>query len=270
MLMNPNHSHIDSYANLVSIITPAFNSGRFIAETIQSVQNQSYQSWEMIIVDDCSDDSTEEIVHSFKKNDDRIKYFRNSSTKGAAFSRNLAVGMAKGKWIAFLDSDDLWHPHKLEKQLDFMLKNNYHFSYTEYSEINDKSEEIGRLISGPKVISKNMMLAFCWPGCLTVMYDAHLMRHIEFPDIKINEDYAFWIKISEKTNCYLLDENLAKYRRHQSSLSNLPYIRLIKWHYLMFRKALDKNILSSIMLTFVNIIFGTYKKIFFKKNIKSL
>ena len=106
----------------VSIITPTFNSERFIAETIVSVQAQTYQDWEMIIVDDCSTDRTAEIVASFQEKDSRIKYFHNATNKGSAFSRNLALQNAKGKWIAFLDSDDLWHPEKLEKQIEFMKK----------------------------------------------------------------------------------------------------------------------------------------------------
>jgi hypothetical protein len=146
-----------------------------------------------------------------------------------------------------------------------MLKNNYNFSYTNYCEINDNSEETGLLITGPKIINKNKMIAYCWPGCLTVMYNAEYVGLIQCPEIKINEEYALWIKISRMTNCYLLNENLAKYRRHSNSLSNRSYVKLIKWHYLMFRKAENKNIFSALFFTLVNIIFGTYKKIFYRK-----
>ena len=249
----------------VSIITPTFNSERFIAETILSVQAQTYQDWEMIIVDDCSTDRTAEIVASFQEKDSRIKYFYNSTNKGSAFSRNLALQNAKGKWIAFLDSDDLWHPEKLEKQIEFMTKNNYHFSYTNYCEIDENSKETGILITGPKVISNKLMKAYCWPGCLTVMYDAEKVGIMQTVDIKINEEYALWIKITKKTNCYLLDENLAKYRRHNKSLTSQSYFKLIKWHYLMFRKSENRNAVSSCVLTFVNLVFGTYKKIFYRK-----
>ena len=115
--------------DLVSVITPAFNSGRFIAETINSVLSQTYQNWELIIVDDGSTDETVRIVKSFQEKDNRIKLFENESNKGSAFSRNLALRNAKGKWIAFLDSDDIWHPEKLEKQIKFMTENNCHFSF---------------------------------------------------------------------------------------------------------------------------------------------
>jgi glycosyltransferase involved in cell wall biosynthesis len=248
----------------VSIITPTYNSERFIAETIVSVQAQTYQDWEMIIVDDCSTDKTAEIVSSFQEKDSRIKYFYNSTNKGSALSRNLALQKAKGKWIAFLDSDDIWHPEKLEKQIEFMTKNNYHFSYTNYCEIDENSKETGILITGPKVITDKLMIAYCWPGCLTVMYDAEKVGIIQTVDIKINEEYALWIKIAKNLNCYLLDENLAKYRRHNKSLTSQSYFKLIKWHYLMFRKSENRNVVSSLILTLVNIIFGTYKKVFYR------
>lgn len=254
----------DLKMNLVSIITPAYNSEKFIAETITSVLNQTYQNWEMIIVDDCSTDKTAEIVHFFQEKDSRIIYLKNEINRGSAYSRNVALQKAKGRWIAFLDSDDVWLPHKLEKQIEFMEKNNYHFSYTNYCEIDEQSNEIGILLTGPEIITRNNMLAYCWPGCLTIMYDAEYVGLVQAPEIKINEEYALWINISKKTDCYLLDDNLAKYRRHSESLSHQSYFKLIKWHYLMFRK-LDNNVIVSLIFTIGNLIFGTYKKIFFRK-----
>ena len=126
--MNTNipSQHPSPSPTLVSIITPTFNCEKFIAETILSVQAQTYQDWELLIVDDCSTDKTVEIISSFQEKDSRIKYFYNTTNKGSAISRNIALQNAKGKWIAFLDSDDLWHPEKLEKQIEFMKKNNYH------------------------------------------------------------------------------------------------------------------------------------------------
>jgi glycosyltransferase involved in cell wall biosynthesis len=232
------------------------------------VQAQTYKDWEMIIVDDCSTDRTAEIVASFQEKDSRIKYLYNSTNKGSAFSRNLALQKAKGKWIAFLDSDDLWHPEKLEKQIEFMTRNDIHFSYTNYCEIDESSKEVGVLISGPEVITNKLMRAYCWPGCLTVMYDAEFLGLMQTAEIKINEEYALWIKISSVANCHLLDENLAKYRRHNNSLTDKSYLELTKWHYIMFRVAEGKNIIASLLLTLGNLIFGTYKKIFFRKKYK--
>ena len=111
-----------------------------------------------------------------------------------------------------------------------------------------------------------MMKAYCWPGCLTIMYDAKKIGLIQSADLEINEEYSIWIKASNKSNCYLLDENLAKYRRHSQSLSNRSYFNLIKWHYLLFRKSENKNIITSILLTINNIFFGIIKKIIYRRN----
>ena len=120
--------------NLVSIIMPSYNTGRFISETIESVLVQTYSNWELIIVDDCSTDNTDEVVKNYLS-DDRIHYIKNEINSGAAVSRNRALREANGKWIAFLDSDDLWEPDKLNKQIAFMENNDYHFSYTNYIQI---------------------------------------------------------------------------------------------------------------------------------------
>ena len=127
---------------LVSIIMPSFNTGKFIKETIDSVINQTYRNWELIIIDDCSTDNTNEVVK--KINDSRIIYLKNEVNSGAAVSRNKALREAKGRWIAFLDSDDLWKNDKLEKQINFMKKNNYYFSYTDYIEIDENGNSNGR------------------------------------------------------------------------------------------------------------------------------
>lgn len=246
--------------DLVSIVTPTYNCGKFITETIESVIGQTYKNWEMIIVDDCSKDNTQEIVKKYLKNDKRIKYIKFEKNQGAAIARNTAIREAKGRYIAFLDSDDLWSKNKLEKQINFMNKNNYDFTYTNYEEIDENSKLLGIRVTGPKEITKKGMYNYCWPGCLTVMYDAEKIGLIQIKDIKKNNDYAMWLKICKKTNCYLLDENLAMYRKRAGSISNHGYTLLIKWHYKLYRDVEHKNIIFSLFNTFRNIIFGIYKK----------
>ena len=168
---------------LVSIIMPSYNTAKFIYETIDSDLTQTYTNWELIIVDDCSTDNTDEVVKSFLS-DDRIKYIKNEKNSGAAFSRNRALCEAKGKWIAFLDSDDLWLPEKLEKQIAFMEKNDYRFSYTNYIEIDETANPNGRSVTGPKKVTRHGMYNYCWMGCLTVMYDAETVGLIQIADIK--------------------------------------------------------------------------------------
>lgn len=252
---------------LVSIITPSWNCGRFVEETLQSILAQTYAHWELLFQDDCSTDNTQQIVLAYAEKDARIKYACNPQNSGAAITRNNALKRAKGKWIAFLDSDDLWLPNKLEEQLKFMVDNNYAFSYTNYSEINEQSHELGKIITGPKHITKYEMYAYCWPGCLTVMYNRETIGNIQIKSIEKNNDYALWLKVIQYADCHLLDKTLAKYRKRTGSISNHSYVQLIKWHYRLFHESEQRNMLLSTVLTIGNLIFGTLKKILYIKNI---
>lgn len=249
----------------VSIITPTYNCGAFIEETIRSVQHQTYRNWELIIVDDCSTDNTEEIVKQFLSEDSRIRYFRLDSSSGAAVARNVALRKVSGEWIAFLDSDDLWDDKKLETQLVFMEEKGISFSYTPYREINEQSEETGVIVRGPKRISKLGMWAYCWPGCLTVMYNADKVPLLQIPTIRKNNDYIMWLKLIRYMDCYLCPDILASYRKRSGSISNQSKLSLVKWHYNMF-KALGCSDISSIWHTFVNLICGVFKKIVYVSN----
>ena len=243
---------------------PSYNTANYISDSIQSVLNQTYENWELIIVDDCSNDNTLEVLSKF--NDKRIRVIVNEKNSGAALSRNKALKDAKGKWIAFLDSDDLWETNKLAKQINFMKENNYHFSYTNYTEIDSDSNLLNIVVSGPKVISKHKMFDFCWPGCLTVMYDRETIGLVQIVDIKKNNDYAMWLQICKKEKCYLLNECLAMYRKGRTgSISSHSYLKLIKWHYRLFRQAEKKNVISSVYYTCKNMFYGILKKIKYVK-----
>lgn len=245
---------------LVSVIMPSYNSGRFITKTINSVRTQTYTNWEIIIVDDCSTDNTRMIINELMKDDPRIRYYRLEKNSGAAVARNKALRMAQGRWIAFLDSDDLWLPEKLEHQLAFMKEHDYSFSYHSYTECDENGNSRNIRISGPNKIGRRGMLAFCWPGCLTVVYNRDTVGLIQIEDIRKNNDYAMWLKVSRTADCYLLNEELAIYRRRQiRSIYRLP--ELIGWHYRLFRKAEHYDTVSSCLLTMLNIICGLYKKV---------
>ena len=246
--------------DLVSIIMPSYNTEAYIAETIESVLAQSYENWELIIVDDCSRDNTDEVVRSYLS-DYRIHYLKNEENKGAAFSRNLALREAKGKWIAFLDSDDLWMPKKLEKQISFMKANGYIFSYTDYEEIAVNGTITGVRVTGPRKVTKTGMYNYCWPGCLTVMYDADEIGLIQIENINKNNDYAMWLKVCQKADCYLLDECLAQYRKGRpGSVSTHSIKTMIGWHYKLYREAEGQSVIASLFNTCRNMIFGFYKK----------
>lgn len=251
---------------LVSIIMPSWNTGRFIAESIQSVIDQTYKKWELLIVDDCSTDNTDEVVSSFK--DYRIKYFKNEKNLGAALTRNRALREAQGEWIAFLDSDDLWTPEKLEKMITFMKENNCSFAYHEYVKIDEESKPLNIYVSGPSVVTKKKMYNYGYPGCLTFMYNAKAMGLIQIKDIKKNNDYAILLKLCKKANCYLLKENLAKYRIRKKSISHDKLSKKLKSHYDLFHLCDEKNAVVALWYACWNMFYGILKKKIYEKELK--
>lgn len=239
---------------------PSYKCSRFIEKSIKSVQSQTYQNWELIIVDDYSGDGTIEIVRAMMKDDKRISIYLNSANSGAAVSRNTALSYAKGRWIAFLDSDDLWAPTKLEKQIRFMVENGYAFSYHEYVEIDEHDIELGIKVSGKPHVNEFDMLACCWPGCLSVMYDAEKIGLIQINDIKKNNDTAMWLKVIRKADCYLLSDCLGKYRRRANSITPKPLWQRIWAHYPLFRVAEEMNPISATFWVIMNMFGNAYKK----------
>jgi glycosyltransferase involved in cell wall biosynthesis len=175
-------------------------------------------------------------------------------------SRNIALNNAKGRWIAFLDSDDIWEPTKLEKQIKFMEENDYAFSYHEYIEINEQDKEVGVYVSGKEHVNKFDMYACCWPGCLSVMYDASKVGLIQINDIKKNNDTAMWLKVIRKADCYLLKECLGKYRRRANSITPKPLWQRIWAHYPLFRVAEEMNPITATFWVVMNVLGNAYKK----------
>lgn len=249
---------------LVSVIMPSYNTAKHIGESIESVINQTYPNWELIIVDDCSTDDTDVVVQGYLS-DSRIRFLKNEKNSGAAISRNYALWEAKGKWIAFLDSDDVWLPEKLESQIAFMLEKKCGFSYTNYEEMDEDSNPLGVVVTGPKHITRKGMFAYCWVGCLTVMYDAELVGTVQIKDIQKNNDYAMWLQICRKADCYLLDATLAKYRKRIGSISRHGIWTMMGWHYKMWRSVTECGKLPAVFYTALNLFFGTAKKLFYVK-----
>lgn len=254
-------------SDLVSIIMPSYNTAEYICKTIKSVLAQTYSNWELIIVDDCSKDNTDEVVAPFLE-DNRIRYLKNEKNSGAAVSRNRALREAEGRWIAFLDSDDIWLPEKLEKQIAFMEKNKYGFTFTDYMIVNQDGNKTPYVYTAPDKVTKRMLYNYCWFSTITVIYDVNIVGLIQIADIKKNNDYAMWLKAAEKTDCYRFPESLSVYYRHENSISSGSKLKLIKHHYILFRKALGKSRIMSMALTVNNLFFGVMKKLIFKKRIK--
>lgn len=232
--------------DLVSIITPLYNTENYISKTIESVLNQTYQNWEMIIVDDCSSDNGPDIVKKYQKKDGRIRLIQLDKNSGGAIARNRAIEKAKGRFIAFLDSDDLWHPEKLEKQIDFMKRNDYPFTFTKYQLITEDGKLLNKFIEVPKKINYRKALLFNPIGCLTVIYDSKKMGKVYMPLIKKRQDYGLWLKILKMGYYgYGLNETLAYYRLRKNSLSANKF-SLIKYQWKLYRDIENLSLVESI------------------------
>ena len=219
---------------LVSIITPLYNSEKYIAETIESVLAQTYSNWEMIIVDDCSKDNSTKIVEEYQKKDRRIKLYRNEINKGVSYTRNRAIDLSQGKYIAFLDSDDLWKKEKLEKQIKFMEEKNVVLSYTAYEKINEDGSKRGE-VRVPDKLDYEELLKNCLIGFLTAIYRKEELKYFKFINSKA-EDYIFWLSILKRINyAYGLNEILASYRVLNNSRSSNK-IDIVKFHWKIYRK----------------------------------
>ena len=229
----------------VSVIMPSYNSEEFIAESINSVLAQTYENFELLIVDDCSTDKTIEVVKGF--NDDRIKLFVNERNSGAAVSRNRAIREATGKWIAFLDSDDLWFSDKLEKQITYMQNNGIAFSYTDYEVIDENNIVVSTFKPRLNVCKYKDILKHNHIGCLTVIYDSDKLGKVFMPINAIKrEDMACWLSIlknGEEAHC--LHECLAQYKVHSNSVSSNK-LKMMKYQWQVYRKVERINVFKSI------------------------
>lgn len=245
---------------LVSIITPSFKSERFISQTIESVLAQTYQNWEMIIVDDVSPDNSNEIIEAYCKRDSRIKLIKLEKNSGPAIARNRAIEEAKGRYIAFLDADDLWKPEKLEKQINFMEEKNCALSYSAYETMSEEGVLQNKFIMPPLKISYKDLLKSNYIGCLTAVYDTQKVGKIYMPLINKRQDYGLWLKILKKTDfAYGLDESLAIYRIMSNSVSSNKY-KLLKFNYLLFREHEKFSSIKSFYYLIWNILFKLLKK----------
>lgn len=250
---------------LVSIIMPSYNTEKYICDSINSILEQTYPYWELIIVDDCSTDNTVKVISDFLQ-DTRIRFFANGKNSGAAISRNYALREAKGKWIAFLDSDDTWNPKKLEKQIDFMECNNYKFTCTDYK-IQLNGKWLPYVYTSPNIVTERRMKNYCYFSTITVMYDREYIGLIQIENVRKNNDYAMWLKIIRKAPCYRLAENLSSYIKHDGSISSGSKLKLIKHHYIMWRVAENKKPVSAFILTIRNLIFGAIKKVKYRESV---
>lgn len=231
-------------SSLVSIITPLYNCSDFLEQTIQSVLSQTYQDWEMIMVDDCSKDNSLDLAQRYAAQDDRIQVFQLEQNSGAAVARNTAIEAAKGRFIAFLDSDDLWFPEKLEQQIHFMLRQNVAFSYTAYEKINESGNAFG-VMGVPEKVSYKQLLKTCVIGCLTAVYDTEKLGKVYMPSNTKREDFATWLNILKQVDyAHGLKRPLAQYRVYANQTSGKK-ANMAKENWRLYRDLEKLNLLQA-------------------------
>lgn len=230
---------------LVSVITPTYNCGQYIAETIDSVLAQTYAHWEMVIVDDCSTDDTRDIVTAYAARDPRIRYVCLEKNVGAAVARTRAMHLAEGQYMAFLDGDDGWLPDKLERQLEFMREQGHAFTCTAYEQIDEQGTPLGRVIKTIPKTSYNRLLLDCPVGNSTVMYDVSQMGKFEVPDIRKRNDDALRLRMLKKEPyIWGMPDVLMRYRIRPNSISSNKW-RLVRYHWQLYREIEHLNVFRS-------------------------
>ena len=248
---------MDKDYGLVSIVMPVYNAEPFIKESIESVLTQTYPNFELILSNDCSTDGSEAVIASF--DDPRIVYLKTESNSGAAATRNLAIGAARGKWIAFLDSDDLWAPEKLERHLAFMVERGIAFSFTSYRVVNSEGEKIVDYEPKGDVYTYKQILKHNVIGCSTVIYNAETLGKVFMPIAEKREDLACWLEIlrgGEKGWC--LHELLATYKVHTNSVSSNK-LKMIKYQWRVYRKNEKLSFFRSLYYLFNWAVLGFLK-----------
>ncbi|USV58835.1 glycosyltransferase family 2 protein [Aeromonas encheleia] len=225
--------------NIVSIIMPSYNSAFTIASSIKSVQQQSYPYWELLITDDCSTDNTVELVSELVKKDSRINIVVNQVNSGAGFSRNQSINRSKGKYIAFLDSDDVWLPNKLSTQVDYMEKTGALFTYTAYQKFSDAG--LGGIITPPTRVTYRQLLKGCVIGCLTAMYNAEALGRQTMPLIRKRQDLGLWLQLLKLCDeAHGIQEVLAQYRTDTGMSQNKLNAASYQWR--LYRDVVGLNL----------------------------
>lgn len=235
---------------LVSIITAVYNCSDYIYEMINSVIKQTYDNWELIIVDDCSKDGTDKIIINFVNQDNRIKIIKNKNNLGAGLSRNKAIEFAKGEYIAFLDGDDIWANQKLEIQICLMEKNNWVFSHTSYGYISESGKKIKETFHVSKQpVGYDHLLKKTEISCLTAVYNQKKIGKYYMSHHRRKQDYALWLKIlKDGYYSYPIDDELAYYRQRPGSATSKKY-KLVVYHLIFLRETQGLSLIASMYYT---------------------
>tara|TARA_Y100000816_G_scaffold183065_1_gene132646 strand:+ start:642 stop:1385 length:744 start_codon:yes stop_codon:yes gene_type:complete len=234
--------------DLVSIIIPYYKKKKFIDKTVSSIINQTYKNLEIIIIYDDEDTSDLEFISEIQKKDKRIIIIKNLRNEGAGNSRNIGIKKANGKYIAFIDSDDTWQKNKLQKQINFMHKNNINASHTSYYIVDDKDKILGKRVAKNFFLLKELLKS-CDIGLSTVIIKKNLISdEIKFPNLKTKEDFVLWLKLLQNNNkIYALDEYLTFWTNSPNSLSSSTYQKLLDG-FKVYNKYMNFNLIKSLYL----------------------
>ena len=245
----------------VSIITPVFNSEKFIANTIESVIAQTYTQWEMILVDDASSDNSTKIIKQFQANYSQIKLFQLEQNSGAAIARNKATELATGDYIAFLDADDLWKPNKLKQQIDLMQSQDIDVCFSSYELMNEEGHSLNKIVEALPILSYEKLLKSNYIGNLTGVYNAKTLGKIFVTNLKKRQDWLLWLTALQRSDkpAISINTDLAKYRVREDSISSKK-LNLVKYNYWVYKKGLG---FSTIKATLKMLVF--LKEHFFVK-----
>lgn len=232
-------------SSLVSIITPCFNSEKYVSQAIQSVLNQTHQNWELLLIDDYSSDTTFSIISNFASHDARIKVFKLDKNSGAGVARNFAIKKATGNYIAFLDADDLWETEKLEKQLHFMQTQRIPFTFSFYETIDEAGNLRNETITTPLKITHKQLYYCNWIGNLTGIYSVDFFGKIPISPIKKRQDWMLWLQIVKQIQTAIpVPESLAYYRVREDSISASKW-KLIKYNFKVYQNFHQRNFISA-------------------------
>lgn len=255
--------------DLVSIISPTYNSALFLSEMIESVQKQTHKNWELLIVDDCSIDQTAQIVKEYFSKDPRIKFYQLSENSGTGIARNLALEKASGNYIAFLDSDDIWKPEKLQKQLAFLKKHNLPFTFSFYDCIDESGNDLKKRVFAPQNLSYQQLFLCNFIGNLTGIYSVEVFGKIPISHHRKRQDWIMWLTILKSTQIgQPVPESLAFYRVRENSLS-ASKIDLLKHNFGVYRNFHGFNLPKSIICMFGFLFVQLVVKPFYVKKIKA-
>jgi len=235
----------------VSVITPFYNCVNYLRDTVEAIVSQTYTDWELILVDDCSSDGSSALAVQLSNMDDRVFYLKLDKNSGPAIARNKGIDVANGRYISFCDSDDVWLPDKLDKQLEAFSQSNASICFTSYYKMLENSVKTKRIVHAEPLVNYDMMLRSNYIGCSTAMYDTYMCGKVFMPDVVKRQDYGLWLKIMSEGHAAIgIQDPLVYYRVRSNSVSSNK-LKAAIYHWKVLRASVDVSLIYAVWL-FIN------------------